>query len=178
MNEEQEALVKDWFRRVRENQFTHYACGNYFSRLNYMLGIPTIILSTVVGTAVFVSLDNQAIGNYKIVIGVVSMLASVLAALHTFLGFSQRAEKHRLTATGYASVRRELELIKTFPIEGSVELSKKLETIKIQIDHLAESAEEVPKSVWQKNIRELKGREHKRIFHIPKKADEQAEQNA
>ncbi len=172
MNEEQETLVIDWFKRVRENQFKHYACGNYFSKLNYMLGIPTIILSTMVGTAVFVSLDNQAIGNYKIVIGVVSMLASVLAALHTFLGFSQRADKHRLTATGYASVRRELELIKTFPIEDSVGLSKKLETIKIQIDHLAKSAEEVPKSVWLKNKRELKGRDHNGIFHIPKINDE------
>ena len=168
MNKEQELLIKDWFRRVRENQFTHYACGNYFSRLNYMLGIPTIILSTVVGTAVFVSLDNQAVGNYKIAIGIISMLASVFATLHTFLGFSQRAEKHRLTATGYASVRRELELIKTFPIENSVELSKKLETIKIQIDHLAESSEEVPKRVWEKNIKALKEKEHNRIFHIPK----------
>jgi hypothetical protein len=43
---------------------------------------------------------------------------------------------------------------------------------------LAESAEEVPKSVWQKNIKELKGIEHKRIFHIPKKSDEQEKYNA
>jgi len=169
MTEEQEILLNDWFRRVRENQFIHYECGNYFSKLNYMLGIPTFILSTVVGTAVFVSLDNQAIGSYKIAIGIISMLASVLAALHTFLGFSQRAEKHRLTATGYSSVRRELELIKTFPIKDNAELSKKFENIKIRIDHLAESSEEVPKSVWQKNIKELKGREHKRIFHVPQK---------
>ena len=178
MNEKHEILIKDWFRRVRVNQFAHYACGNYFSKLNFMLGIPTIILSTLVGTAVFVSLDNQAVGNYKIAIGFVSMLASVLAALHTFLGFSQRAEKHRLTATAYSSIRRELELIKTFPIEDSVELSKKLETIKIQIDHLAESAEEVPKRVWEKNRNALKSKEHKRIFHIAKKSDVQSEKNA
>jgi len=167
VKDDQEALIKDWFRRVRENQFTHYACGNYFSRWNYILGIPTIILSTVVGTAIFVSLDNQAIGDYKILIGMVSILASVLAALHTFLGLSQRAEKHRLTATGYASVRRELELLKTFPIEDSEQLSKKLELIKVEIDHLAESGDEVPKKIWKKNILELKNREHNRIFHLP-----------
>ncbi len=171
MTEEQDVLITDWFRRVRENQIIHYACGNHFSWLNYRLGIPTIILTTVVGTAVFASLENQAIGNYKIVIGLISILASVLAALQTFLGFPQRAEKHRLTASGYAAIRRELELLKTFPVEDAGELAGKLESLKIQIDHLAESSQEVPRKIWLKHIHELKGKEHKRIFHLPAKQD-------
>lgn len=169
MTEEQDNLITDWFRRVRENQFIHYACGNHFSRLNYWLGVPTIALTTMVGTAVFTSLDNQAIGNYKIIIGIISILASVLAALQTFLGYSQRAEKHRLTASGYAAIRRELELLKTSPIQDTGELTNKLESIKIHLDHLAESAQEVPGKIWQKHINELKGKEHKRIFHLPVK---------
>lgn len=173
MTKEEEVLVADWFRRVRESQLIHYACGTYYSKLNLMLGVPTIFLTTIVGTAVFVSLGNHATGNYRITIGMVSLLASVFAALHTFLGYSQRSEKHKLTATGYAAVRRELEFMKTFPDQDSVELAKKLETIKLQMNHLAESAESVPNHIWRRHVSELKGRDHKRIFYIPKKDSEE-----
>ncbi len=169
MNDDEHLHITDWFRRVRESQLIHYACSEHFRNLNLLLGIPTIVLTTIVGTAVFISLGNQSVGNYKITIGMVSMLASVLAALHTFLGYAQRAEKHRLTATGYASIRRELELLKTFPIADSNELSKKLETIKLRMDHLTESSESVPHRIWKKHVSELKGTDHKRIFHLPKK---------
>ena len=40
-------------------------------------------------------------------------LAAVLASLQTFLGFSERAEKHRFTAASYSSVCRHLELLIT-----------------------------------------------------------------
>lgn len=172
MQSEHELLISDWFRRVRENQFIHYACGNHFSRMNYWLGIPTILLTTVVGTAIFATLESQAIGGLRIVIGLISILASVLAALHTFLGFSERAEKHRLTAAGYAAVRRQLEFLKTFPVEDQKELSQGLESIKQEIDNLAKSAPEVPERIWNKKVTELKGREHKRIFHLPAKLDQ------
>lgn len=171
MNPEQEVLVTDWFRRARENQFAHYACGNYFSRMNYWLGIPTIGLTTAVGTAVFATMESQTIGELKIAIGLISILASVLAALQTFLGLAERAEKHRLTAAGYAAVRRQLEFLKTFPMENEKELTQRLESIKQEIDSLAKTAPEVPEKIWNKQVMKLKGREHKRIFHLPAKVD-------
>src|SRR2546421_2594241 len=102
MDQEHELLLTDWFRRARESQRTHYECGTRFSRFNYWLGIPTIILSTAVGTAVFASLEQQSVPAWiKIVIGLVSILAAVLASLQTFLGFAQRADKHRIAGAGY-----------------------------------------------------------------------------
>lgn len=169
MNESEEVLITDWFRRARESQLVHYACGDYFTQLNLRLGIPTIILTTVVGSAVFLSLDNHAIGNYKIYIGMTSLLSSVLAALHTFLGYSQRAEKHRITATGYAAIRRDIEFLKTFSDASEIDLSKKLEKIKLKMDYLTNSSEPVPKKVWRQHVSGLKDRDHHRVFQLPKR---------
>lgn len=166
MKEEHERLIKDWFRRARESQHVHYSCGNYFSKLNYFLGIPTIILGAIVGTAIFSSLDNQSVGDYTVLIGSVSILSSVLATLHTFLGFEQRAAKHKLTASGYSSIRRELELLKSFPIDDEEKLSSKLETVKVSLDHLADASPEVPKFMWSKSAHSLKDEEHHRIFKL------------
>lgn len=170
LSEDVEVLLTDWFRRARESQFIHYECGVWFSRLNYLLGIPTIILSTAVGTAVFASFETSATGTQRIVVGLVSIIAAVLASLQTFLRFSERAEHHRMTGSGYGAVRRSLEYLKTFPPNDEDALKRAFEDVKEQMDALAREAPEVPSQMKKKLDKEVKNREHKRIFHLPAKA--------
>jgi len=167
LSKDTEALLTDWFRRARESQFIHYECGIWFSRLNYFLGIPTIILTTAVGTAVFASLETSATGTQRIIVGLVSIIAAVLASLQTFLRFSERAENHRATGSGYGAVRRSLEFLKTFPPSNEETLKKAFEEIKIQMDELAREAPEVPSRIKKKLDNEVKNRDHNRIFHLP-----------
>ncbi|HKQ08226.1 MAG TPA: SLATT domain-containing protein [Blastocatellia bacterium] len=159
-------LLADWFRRVRESQHMHYDASHYFSRLHYYLGIPTMILTSLVGTAVFASLDKQSVGDIKILVGLVSILASVLATLQTFLGLSERAERHRVTAASYSAIRRQLEMIKTFQPEEKEKLIQTLTDIRDQMDSLAKSSPEVPQKIRDRTYIELKRNEHKRVFHI------------
>jgi hypothetical protein len=167
MNSDSDVLIKDWFRRVRESQRVHYECGVRYSRLNYWLGIPTIILTTLVGTAVFASWEQADGGQYRVLLGLVSIAAGVLASLQTFLGFSHRADRHRATGAGYGAVRRSLELLKTFPPADVTDLQRQVENIKASMDKLAETGPEVPTRIKAKIDRELKSRDHKRIFHLP-----------
>lgn len=164
---EAEILVTDWFRRARESQFIHYECGVFFSRLNYLLGIPAMILSTAVGTAVFASLEKDVSGNMRIVVGLVSITAAVLASLQTFLKFSERADRHRSTGSGYGAIRRSLEYLKTFPPAEEEALKRAVEDIKKQMDALAKEAPEVPSRMKKKLDDEIKNREHRRVFHLP-----------
>ena len=71
-------ILEEWFRRVRQNQHIHYKCADYYSNLNQLLGIPSIILATIVGTAVFSSIENDASGWIKIIVGLASISAAVL----------------------------------------------------------------------------------------------------
>lgn len=168
MDKESEVLLADWFRRVRESQRTHYECGTRFSRLNYILGIPTIVLSAAVGTAVFASLQSDAVSvEIKIVTGLISILAAVLASLQTFLGFAQRSDRHRIAGAGYGAVRRSIEVLKTFPPDDPSEMRRLISEIQQQMDSLAESAPEVPAALKRRIDQEMKSRSHKRIFNVP-----------
>ena len=91
MDDKAHLLLTDWFRRARESQRTHYECAARYSKLNHWFGIPTIILTAGVGTAVFASLEQVASGRMRIIVGLVSICATVLASLQTFLGFASRA---------------------------------------------------------------------------------------
>lgn len=167
MEEDAEILVTDWFRRIRESQRTHYECGSRLSRLHLLLGIPTIILTVVVATAVFASLGNETVsGRMKIVIGLLSVAAAVLASLQTFLGLAQRADQHKSAGTRYGALARALEILKTFPPPDPAELKRIVTDIQREMDRLAESAPGVSARLKREIDEELKNRAEKHIFHL------------
>lgn len=165
---EVDLLATDWFRRARESQKAHYACANNFSLWNLWLGVPAIVLSTIVGTAVFASLDAEKLPGWGVIaIGCTSIAAAVLTSLQTFLGYAERADRHRVAGAEYGAIRRSLELLKTKPPENEEDLMGALSSIKETLDLLAKETPEVPAKIREKTDHELKSREHKRVFHVP-----------
>src|SRR6185369_2622736 len=100
------------YNRVSITQRAHYLSADHFGRRKYWLGIPAVVLSTLVGTAVFASLQKQPEFWLQIAIGLASVLAAVLAGLQTFLGYTERAEKHRIAGAKYGALGRELEILR------------------------------------------------------------------
>ena len=162
-----ESLAADWFRRARESQRAHYECGAWYNRLNRLLGIPTIVLSAGVGTAVFATLDKGASGSLKVILGLLSVTAAVLSSLQTFMAFGDLGTRHKAAGARYGAIRRSLELLKVNPPTGEHEVSQELLRIKREMDELAESAPHVPSSLKRRIDEEMKSRDHKRIFDVP-----------
>src|SRR5438046_2990635 len=84
--------VAEWYKRVAATQRGHYLAALRLGRMHYVLGVPVIVLTTLVGTSVFASLSTQPDPRLQITTGIASVVAAVLAALQTFLGLSDRAE--------------------------------------------------------------------------------------
>lgn len=146
-NQSTDILVQEWFRRARRNQRIHYQCAEHFNKKNKLLGIPAIVISTLVGSAVFASIEHEASGAMKIVLGLLSIGAAVLASLQTFLSYSERAERHRITSARYASVRRQLELLAGNEYLPSSEIDNRLVAVQQALDSCAESAPHVPQAI-------------------------------
>ena len=103
------ALLRTWLGRARESQFAHYAAATRLAALHYIVGVPTSIAAAVVGTSVFASLDTAVSATAKTIVGGISVPAAILAGLQTFWRFSERAERHCVTAGEYARIRRDIE---------------------------------------------------------------------
>ena len=104
-------LLKDWFHRARVSQFAHYDETNRLNRLHRSLGTATAVLAAISGTSVFATLNDQPHLYWKLLVGLIIVLAAVLAALQTFLNYSERAEKHRVAGARFGSIRREIEVL-------------------------------------------------------------------
>lgn len=140
----QHQVLSEWYDRVATSQRAQYRAALYFGRLHFWLGIPVIVLTTIVGTSVFASLSKQPNLNIQITIGLASVLAAVLASLQTFLGLGDRAEKHRLAGAKYGAVGRHLEEL----LAGNPD-DAQISRVRERLDTLALESPNVPLKIYQ-----------------------------
>jgi hypothetical protein len=141
-------LLEKWLKRLRESQFAHYEAAKSLSQSNYTLGIPAVILSTLVGTSIFASLGETPISSVQILVGITSVLAATLSAVQTFLGLSERASKHRAVAARYGSTRRRIEQLLALSAESIT--PEEISALRLEIDGIAEEAPNVSDKVWNR----------------------------
>lgn len=117
-DEHTEALLKDWRQRMAAASEAHYKIASSLRRKSLRLGLPVVILTSIVGTSLFATLADPEAGiplEFKITVGSISVAAAILAALQTFLRFGERAEMHVVAADSYAVVRRDIEELLASP---------------------------------------------------------------
>lgn len=148
-------LLEEWLFRIRRTQQAHYESATLFARRNYWLGIPAIGLSAIVGTSVFTALGKETEVAIKLAVGFASITAAILTALQTFLRYPERAEKHRMVATRYGAMRRELEKKLALPPTRR-EIEAYIDGVQVQWDKCNEDCPTVPKSIWHRTKAEIK----------------------
>ena len=148
-------LLAYWRVKAQRSKIAHYKAADRFGRRHVVLGVPVVVLATIVGTAVFATLEERPETWTQIVIGLVSMAAAVLASLQTFFDYSSRAAKHRTAAAEYGSIQREIEEISLFPGESANKQQGAVSQIRQRMDELAQSSIDCPQSVWEAADREV-----------------------
>lgn len=133
-----------WYERASTVAYRHYQTAQRYSRLNFIFGLPTVVFATVVGTSVFATLQAKPEFWWQVTVGVMSIAAAILSALQSFLGFNDKAEKHRTAGSRYNMVGRELELWLAQPQEDL----EGLESIRQRVDALAQESPHIPAGTY------------------------------
>ncbi len=103
--------VEHYFQNAAITSRAHFLAWERYSRWNRFFGIPVVIMTALVGTAIFGTLQQTPELHWRILAGVISIFATVLAALQTYLNFSEQAEKHKEAGGSYAELRRKFNLL-------------------------------------------------------------------
>ena len=109
--------------------------------------MPVIALTALVGTSVFATLQSDAGPRVQITLGILSVAAAVLASLQTFLGYSERAEKHRVAGAKYGALARHLEEL--LAVSGEPQADA-IEGIRGAIDSLALESPNTPLKIYRR----------------------------
>lgn len=135
----------------------HYDMVERYRVRHRTFGIAVVVATSIVGTATFGSLAEVAGKNaepwIKFGTGIISVLATVLAALQTFLGFSDLQAQHKRGADGYSEVRRDLDLLlmKYPDVVGAPSESAvaSLDEIKKKLDDLDKMSPTIPDGIYE-----------------------------
>lgn len=147
------SLLTHWHVKCRRSRAANYLAANAFSKKHTALGVLAVSISAVVGTSVFASLGKQVDAALQIVVGGMSVLAAVLAALQTFLKYGDRASAHRLCGARYAALVRQIEML--LAVSKAPPAPEVLEEIRTKMDRLAEEAPELPERLRRRSLQEI-----------------------
>lgn len=163
-------LIEHWRFRNHRVQLAHYDSSRHYARLHLLLGIPSIILSAIVGTTVFAVLaktssEQVADGTpgtlVQVLIGAMSVAAAVLTGLQTFLKSSEHAEKHRLAGAKFANLKHRIELLATLPPETEQELKDELIAIENTWEKIRQESPTIPTHIWTRTVKSLSFEDHR-----------------
>ena len=142
-NEPTRHLLEEWHLRVTTAQFGHQTRAEQTRRWGIGLGLPVVILTTLVGTGAFATLNETTSAEAKLLVGGISILAAVLASIQTFLGYSQVAERHRIAATRYANARRAIEVALTRHDATAID------PLRSEMDKVGGASPQIGSKVWE-----------------------------
>jgi hypothetical protein len=102
-------ILKQWHHSLLTLNRGHFIAAAMCERRNLRLGVPTALLAAVAGTSIFASLTISPAVWAKILVGLLSLTAAVLAILQTFLRYDERAQQHKEAGQRFGILRREIE---------------------------------------------------------------------
>jgi hypothetical protein len=103
--------IEEIYQDANYNFQIHNAAAIKASKAQKRLGVWVVIVSAIVSTSVFGALPQKnPIMFVQIGTGLLSVLATVLAAVQTFYGFSKAANDHNKAANIFLSVCRQTSL--------------------------------------------------------------------
>jgi len=108
-----------------------------------------------VGTSVFASIGKEPLIYVQILVGLISILASVLSTLAAFLNYSELAVQHQKAGVGFAAIRKELEELLAFAPNQQSELESRLAAIRKKWDKLREETVPISSEIVKVYQRQL-----------------------
>lgn len=141
-------LLETWRNRAMKSQHAHYRTARHLSRRNLQFGLPSTILSAIIGTSLVVSFEQSPSVTMRVIFGLLSLLAAGLAAGQTFLRYAERAEKHRAAGAAFGSIRREIEQFQVVGSSDNDKINTFIDGIRNRFDELAANSPEISEKIW------------------------------
>ena len=141
-----ESLLSDWLVRAKRKTNAHTASASRFELFHLVVGVPSVVLSAITGTAVIAQQTAKDPGEWTWWIVLLVVLAAILTSLQTFLNFGARAKHHKKTAAEFSILRRKLQLAIDLGTGSDKDEIKQLGEV---FDDITADEPIIPSTIWR-----------------------------
>ena len=104
-------LQAQWLKGIVCNHIGHTIAAARFKQRDRVLGLTGAVLAAIVSTTIFSALSGSESRPLLFTAGAISLLATVVAAVHGYEKNGELSEQHRQASRQYGALRREFELL-------------------------------------------------------------------
>ncbi len=108
-------VLLEWHVALRRDETAHLRCVAHADSARTRYGFWASVLATVVGTSIFLSLQQQPEVWIRVLVGVTSLASAVLSAIQVYARGADKLEQHQAVARQCESLRREIEALLVTP---------------------------------------------------------------
>lgn len=110
-----EKIFIKWSEACALNSAIHIKASKYYTQWNNRFQLPSIILSTLTTSALFINLDSQNSQVWNYITAGLSAFASVFIALNRYYKYGPRALDHSGAGKSWEKLRIDMETILVLP---------------------------------------------------------------
>ena len=131
-------MLNGWLIHTHKCRDRHDEASRLYAKGIYGLGIPALVVSTVVGSSVVAALASST--TPPLWVAALSVASAVMAALQTFMDFGGRSDKHRSAGVRYKAAIRLLEQLKVRRSSAEDISKDELDDLRTSLDTLEDAA--------------------------------------
>lgn len=156
---EADALLYKWERRAMLAVFSYAGSADRCAAWNIRLGSTSVILTAIVGTSVFATLQVNPSTIARIGVGLLTVAAAASSAVHVFAGLPDRKSAYEQALRRHAAIRRRIEIarVRLAASGESPSIWNEVEAIKGEVDSAAASSPNAVGRLWEQVKRQMKG---------------------
>jgi len=144
---EVESLLEDWEQfALKASDRQSQAC-DHFEQRDSFFGISSTVLAAVVGSTLFVTLQNTTTTAIRLLFGTIGVAGAVLSGIQTTAKYGNRAERHRQAARQYGAAVRTIAELRALP-PAADQIQARLDGVRKTLDDAGAMAANVPSKIW------------------------------
>lgn len=147
-SEKKEDLLRTWHKGLRILQIGNFTASTYYGKLGKRFGFFVVIATSAVSSTVFATIGSSQNTQIQFAAGVISLVATVLSALQTFLGYAERASSHKEAAVGYGELRTEVQVLLASDLPKVADLETRIESIRSRWSALDKGSPTLPDRIY------------------------------
>jgi hypothetical protein len=175
-SQENEMILVEWCDIAQCYKWMNTRAHSKYSTLNALYTIPTIVLSTITGTASFAQ-SSLPVNQQKytpMIIGTVNIFIGIINTVHQYLKIAELNESHRVSAISWDKYARNIRIELAKAPGERMDAGHFLKLNRQEYDRLMETSPAIPQEIvdeFMKSFRGKDGSKERERFDELKKPD-------
>jgi hypothetical protein len=147
-NDQIEKVIADEGEKCLSWAWLHDRSQKKYNRLDVIVNVPVITISTIVGSASIGSESLfQGFEKASVVLGIFSIFVAILNTLGSYFAWGKRSEGHRISCINYSKAYNFIKIEMSLPRNQRLAIAEFIKLIKEQLERLKEISPQIPDDI-------------------------------